>query len=399
MTRQKLHFTPPVGWTNDPNGLIFAGGKYHLFYQHYPHDTKWGPMHWGHAVSEDLLHWEYLPIALYPTEREYIFSGSAILDEEDLLGKKSGEQPAMVVFYTAHDPVTGEQMQCMAYSSDYVNFEKYAGNHIIENHKGTAEFKQDFRDPKVFRNPVLGGYSMILAVNDRTEFYHTADLVNWEYTGAFYHGEVGLKGLCECPDIYPLTLEGETKYVLTMSAIFTEEGASEESHVMQYFVGDFDGKRFVNPQEFDGTMLLDHGKDNYAMVTFANSPKPLALGWGEDWNDARRNTATEYFGKMTLARELSLVRDGEKIHLCQKPVWEPVEETEDLYCHRYLLEVGEKRSLACKIPIENAGDHLVIGDKRIPRSIAGPCTVQEIYDTGYLEVFTDEGRIAYSANV
>jgi len=124
----KYHFTPPKGWTNDPNGLVYINGVYHLFYQHYPHDIVWGPMHWGHAVSTDLLHWEHKPIAIYPTEEEYIFSGSCVYDKENVSGLGTKEQPPLVAFYTAHNPVTGEEQQSIAYSTDFEIFTKYAGN-------------------------------------------------------------------------------------------------------------------------------------------------------------------------------------------------------------------------------------------------------------------------------
>ena len=139
--RPQFHFTPKKGWINDPNGLCYANGVYHMFYQHYPDDTKWGPMHWGHATSKDLLSWEHQEIALYPTEDEYCFSGSAIIDDEGV----------MRLFYTSHNPKTGEQTQSMAYSSDYIHFEKYNGNPIIENSKDSSCFKKDFRDPKVIK--------------------------------------------------------------------------------------------------------------------------------------------------------------------------------------------------------------------------------------------------------
>lgn len=148
--RQIVHFTPQRGWINDPNGLIYADGEYHMFYQYYPYDTKWGPMHWGHAVSRDLLTWKHLPVALYPTESEYVFSGSAMIDRENIMGFKNGEKAPMLLFYTSHNPETGEQMQSMAYSTDYVHFEKYKGNPILKNHIGEAGYKRIFVTRRCF---------------------------------------------------------------------------------------------------------------------------------------------------------------------------------------------------------------------------------------------------------
>ena len=397
-TRQKYHFTPRIGWTNDPNGLICIEGTYHLFFQHYPEDTHWGPMHWGHAVSSDLLTWEELPIAVWPTETEYIFSGSTILDAENVSGLGDGEKPALLAFYTAHNPVTGEQKQCLAYSHDYVNFKKYQGNPLIDNDINQPGFQKDFRDPKVFRNAVTGGYGMVLAANDAIEFWGSADLLHWQKTGAFYPGQYGLAGLCECPDFFPMTVEGETKYLLTMSMIFTEEGAAEEAHVMQYFVGDFDGKCFVNPQAFQENHLLDFGPDNYAQVTFANTEMPLALGWGEDWNVARRNSEVGYFGKMTLARELTLTKTEGQYFLSQNPIAWCDANSDTVWKKETVLQPGDCFE-AAGLCIVNAGNRLCVDGRRIARMSGESTVVQICYDNGYLELFADEGRIVYSKNI
>lgn len=403
-TRQTYHFTPPIGWTNDPNGLICIAGTYHLFYQHYPDDTHWGPMHWGHAVSKDLLHWEHLPIAILPTETEYIFSGSTILDAENVSELGEDGKPVLLAFYTAHNPVTGEQKQCLAYSTDYVNFTKYAGNPLIDNDCTKPGFKRDFRDPKVFHNAATGGYGMVLAVNDAIEFYGSEDLLHWQKTGAFYPGRYGLAGLCECPDFFSMEGENETKYVLTMSMIFKPEGAAEEAHIMQYFVGDFDGKCFVNPQAFKENHLIDFGPDNYAQVTFAGIGSPLALGWGEDWNAANRNTEVGYFGKMTLTKKLALQKIDGSYYLTQNPIaWSDGECNDDLWQTTATLNEGECFE-AAGLQVTNLGSSdgkgsLKIGDTEIARAAAGSVTIEAFYDHGYLELFADEGRIAYSKNI
>ncbi|MDE5873878.1 MAG: glycoside hydrolase family 32 protein, partial [Lachnospiraceae bacterium] len=398
--RQIVHFTPQKGWINDPNGLIYVDGEFHMFYQHYPYDTKWGPMHWGHAISRDLLTWEHLPVALYPKENEYIFSGSAIIDRENIMGFGNGEKAPMLLFYTSHNPKTGEQMQSMAYSTDYVHFEKYKGNPIIKNLIGKADYKKDFRDPKVFCDAVRGGFGMVLAAGCAVEFYHSDNLTEWTFTGAFYPKEHGYGGLCECPDLFPLEVNGETKYILSMSMILTEEGASEETHIMQYFVGRFDGYVFENEQPFDKGQLLDFGKDNYAMVSFTDSPHPLMLGWGEDWNAARRNEETEFFGKMTLAREIELCEINGKYVIKQIPVC-PMSDMEacEVGERNLTLKEGERIVVNGIIEFKNAGEAFFINQEKIQRRLSGNCKIRVFYDNGYCEVFADDGMIVYSCNV
>lgn len=306
----KYHFIPQKGWINDPNGLVYADGKYHLFYQHYPNDTQWGPMHWGHAVSVDLLKWDHLPIALFPAEDEFCFSGSAIVDYRNVSGLGSVENPAMLLFYTSHNPKNGEQKQSLAYSTDYVNFQRYDKNPIIDNY---VNQKRDFRDPKVVINSKTGGYTMVLAAGDRIEFYNSHNLLDWDYSGDFVPAVFDKEYICECPDL----LQFEDKYVLTMSLVLPGE---EEDHMMPYFIGDFNGEVFINTQSWEIDQFLDFGKDNYAMVSFSGTEEVIMLGWGEDWNKARENNRTDYFGKMTLPRRVFLIDKGDRLLLKQKPI-------------------------------------------------------------------------------
>lgn len=361
--RPKYHFTPEKGWMNDPNGLIYIDGVYHMFYQHYPDSTQWGPMHWGHATSTDLLHWEHQPIALYPTEEEYIFSGSAVLDKENVSGLGDGKKAPLLLFYTSHNPKSDEEMQSIAYSLDYIHFEKYQGNPVITNRKEEVGYKPDFRDPKIFKNEIKGGYSMALAAGERVEFFHSMNLLTWEKTGAFTPGEFGIGGITECPDCFSLFCGEEKKTILSMSIIFWEKGKTEESKRMQYFVGRFDGGTFWNEQAFDEKQFLDFGRDNYAMVTFMDSPRPTAIGWGENWEDAKKNTRTDYFGKMTLARELSLEKSGSKYYIQQTPFF-PAEEN----------AVGKNT------------------DEVWQKECAG---VRVICDHGYYEIYSKKGVISF----
>ena len=412
------HFTPPKGWMNDPNGMVYIDGVYHLFYQHYPHDIVWGPMHWGHAVSTDLFHWEHKPVAIYPTEEEYIFSGSCVYDKENVSGLGTQEQPPLVAFYTAHNPVTGEEQQSIAYSTDFESFTKYAGNPVIENRKYMAgdvtqenpAFKKDFRDPKVFPNPVLGGFSMVLAAGHQLEFYHSMNLLSWEKTGEFTPKE-GFEEICECPDCFPMETDEGTKWILTLSLT---------SHIMPYYVGRFDGNTFVEEKdEFEenvNTPLLDYASDNYAMVTFAGSPTPLMLGWGESWDYVSQTPAKNYRGKMTMARTVRLVKTeaGWRLQFApatlsgveEKEVWQGVlhagEQKEFMLPEgkRLVLAVTEEEVLVDR---SSAGDlsfseYLQTKAAKFfaKRTKTGDCSITVIQDNGYFEIFSDDGLAVFS---
>lgn len=424
------HFTPPKGWMNDPNGMIYVNGVYHLFYQHYPHDIVWGPMHWGHAVSTDLLHWEHKPIAIYPTKKEYVFSGSCVYDKENVSGLGTIENPPLLAFYTAHNPVTGEQQQCIAYSTDFENFAKYEGNPVIQNKKHMPDFMQDFRDPKVFLNPVSGGFSMVLAAGHQLEFYHSMNLLFWEKTGEFAPKE-GFFEICECPDCFPVETEEGTKWILTLSLT---------SHVMPYYVGTFNGETFIEDvedfakrEEQNGgcsrkqPLLLDYAADNYAMVSFANCKELLLLGWGECWDYASQTPAKNYRGKMTMARRAELVRTGDGWRLKFAPVLGQVVRPESLSMvqtadefnlwqgqieenERVRILLGNNKELAISVTEEEiivdrskGGDFsfseflqtkaVRFSAKRIQR---GKSIFTILQDHGYFEIFAEDGLLAFS---
>lgn len=283
-----VHFTPPANWMNDPNGMVYVNGRYHLFYQYYPAAPNWGPMHWGHAVSEDLLHWEHLPVALYPDELGCIFSGSCVLDRANVSGLGSIENPPLIAVYTNHRISDHLEQQSIAYSLDYEHFEKYYGNPVIPN-KG----KPDFRDPKVFFNPVKNCYSLVLAAGSRVEFYSSENLKDWKKTGDFEAGIHGLGGICECPDCFPLMTEEGEKWILIISMILPPEQVGKDkdcfhrmSHITQYYVGTFDGNTFHDTECSALPLLPDYGTDNYAAVTFQNLEEKVMLGWADNWDYA-----------------------------------------------------------------------------------------------------------------
>lgn len=313
--RPKYHFTPDSMWMNDPNGMVYYQGEYHLFYQYYPKANVWGPMHWGHAVSKDMITWEHLPIALFPDSHGYIFSGSAVIDWQNTSGFGSIDNPPMVAIYTYHNPEKEKagaidfQTQGIAYSLDKGRtWKKYEQNPVISN----PGFK-DFRDPKVIWHDATKRWIMVLAVKDKTMFYSSKDLKKWDF-----ESEYGLKDdkrLWECPDLFPLKVEGsnEIKWILVVSM---QSGAPNGGTGTSYFIGDFDGHRFVNSQPENKQYWLDAGTDNYAMVSWSDIPaqdgRKLMLGWMSNWQYAQQVPTYRWRSAMTLPREVTLVNIAEK---------------------------------------------------------------------------------------
>ena len=300
--RPNVHFTPPSMWMNDPNGMVYVNGTYHLFYQHYPLDTIWGPMHWGHATSADLIHWEHQPIALYPDELGSIFSGSCVFDKDNCSGLGTKEKPPIVAMFTSH----GEcEQQSIAYSTDGIHFEKHYGNPVIPNPGIT-----DFRDPKLFWNPVKNCWSLVLAAKDRVHFYSSFNLKDWKKTGEFGPEGNHCSGVWECPDLFPLDTAEGTKWVLLVSM----------SSIIEYFIGDFDGETFICTEPFGKPVLIDQGFDNYAGVTFQNCDDRIFMGWAINCGYASDTPTNEYCGQMTLPRLLSLVKTSIGYRLASNPV-------------------------------------------------------------------------------
>lgn len=309
--RPVYHFTPESGWMNDPNGLIYLDGEYHLFYQHYPDSTVWGPMHWGHAVSTDLINWESLPIALFPDSQGYIFSGSAVYDAENSSGLGTEQNPPMVAIFTYHNAEEEKtssdtfQNQAIAFSLDKGRtWEKYEGNPVLPN-PGI----RDFRDPKVSQitNPDgTKSWIMTLAVLDQINFYSSTDLKSWSLLSEFGKTIGAHGGVWECPDLLPFkTPSGEDKWVLLVSI---NPGGPQNGSATQYFIGNFENGQFTP----DDTMIrwLDYGPDNYAGVTWSNLPtdqnRTLFIGWMSNWLYANVVPTKTWRSAMTVPRELSL---------------------------------------------------------------------------------------------
>lgn len=309
--RPKMHYTPPFGWINDPNGLVCADGEYHLFAQYYPFDTQWGPMHWFHAKSTDLLHWQQLGVAIRPDdELGMIFSGSAIIDEGNTSGLGDGTRDPMICMFTHHGE---KEQQSIAYSTDYIHFTQYSGNPVIKN-PGIP----DFRDPKVFENPVTGGWSVVVAAGDHLEFFASKNLIEWEKTGEFGREENTRPGVYECPDVFPLTApDGTEKWVLTCSNCYPAEEGGNRS---QYFTGEFDGKTFRQTEKEAAPVMFDCGYDNYAAVSFNGADRRVQMGWGSSWTYAKEAPTSEFCGMMCLPREMRLEQTKQGLRLASTPV-------------------------------------------------------------------------------
>jgi len=333
--RPQFHFTPDSMWMNDPNGMVYYAGEYHLFYQHYPESTVWGPMHWGHAVSKDLIHWEHLPIALYPDSLGYIFSGSAVMDWNNTSGLGEPARPPMIAIFTHHDPegekaqTTDYQYQSIAYSLDKGrSWTKYEGNPVLPN-PGI----KDFRDPKVFWHGATEKWVMIFAAGDHIKIYNSPNLIDWAYQSEFGQGTGGQGGVWECPDLFPLEADGDTTWVMLLSI---NPGAPNGGSGTQYFLGDFDGKTFTMHPAFaekvaadtvsGNPFWIDYGRDNYAGVTWSDIPEKdgrrIFLGWMSNWNYANIVPTERWRSAMTLPRTLSLRNTPKGQLLCAQPVRE-----------------------------------------------------------------------------
>lgn len=316
--RPQLHFTPQKNWMNDPNGLVYFAGEYHLFYQHYPEAMVWGPMHWGHAVSRDLLHWEHLPIALYPDSIGMIFSGSAVVDKNNTSGLGTESNPPLVAMFTYHNADQEKagrndyETQGIAFSLDSGRtWNKYVKNPVIKN----PGYK-DFRDPKVFWHEESSQWIVTVVAGDHAEFYGSPDLISWSKLGEFGKEYGSHGGVWECPDLFPLTIEGEStkKWILIINI---NPGGPNCGSGTQYFVGEFDGKTFKADSEKSTVSWIDYGPDNYAGITWFNAPddRTILIGWMSNWAYSQNVPTSPWRSANTLPRDLKLVRNGNSLAL------------------------------------------------------------------------------------
>ena len=335
--RPQVHYTPAKNWINDPNGMVYADGVYHLFYQYNPQGNVWGNMSWGHATSTDLLHWTEQPVALTRDALGAVFSGSCVIDKDNTAGFGAG---AMVALYTSAGEtgdVQGKQQQSIAYSTDGgKNFTRYASNPVIKNDD------DNLRDPKVFWHEPSKKWIMALAKgwSRGVEFYGSADLKSWQHLSTFVTDLKGRNNLqWECPDLFELgvrsdesgvaapselltpnsSLKTQSKWVLLVSV---NPGGPLVGSGMMYFTGQFDGTTFT-ADERDYPLWLDYGMDCYAGVTWSNTgERHIMIGWMNNWSYAGDVPCSPWRSAMTLPRELKLAEvDGQTL-LCAPVVSE-----------------------------------------------------------------------------
>ena len=300
--RPSYHHAPERGWMNDPNGLFFKDGVWHLYYQYNPYGSMWGNMHWAHSTSTDLVHWQQQPVALAPDAWGTMFSGSCVVDHNNTAGFG---KDAIISMYTSSRPTPfgGDvQAQCIAYSNDGgKTFTKYVGNPVI------TDEKKDFRDPHVFWNEEAGFWNMILAAGQEMQIYSSANLKDWKYESSFGHEYGNHGGVWECPDLMKMKVRGTEKEKWMLICNINPGGPFGGS-AAQYFIGQFDGHKFTCEDEPSETKWMDYGKDHYATITFDNAPdgRRCAIAWMSNWQYANQVPTMQYRSANSIVRDLGL---------------------------------------------------------------------------------------------
>lgn len=440
--RPQFHFTPERNWMNDPNGLVYYEGEYHLFYQYHPGGLQWGPMHWGHAISKDMLHWEHLPVALEPDELGMVFSGSAVVDWHDTTGFFNGGHGLVAIYTSAGEE---SQQQSIAYSTDKGRtWTTYDGNPVIPN-PGI----KDFRDPKVLWHDEISKWIMVLAAGQEILFYKSENLKEWTYLSTFGQTEGAHGGVWECPDLFELPVEnggrGETRWVLQVDI---GDGAIAGGSGGQYFIGHFDGKNFLNDAQPEKIRWVDFGKDFYATQSFSDIPgndgRRIWLAWMSNWKYANEVPTEPWRSAMSLPREVTLKKDeADRIHLIQRPIKELDNLVDQTFVDdSYNLALGEKMLLSSHpntpfllnveahlLPGQIAGinlfdtkeeaatiifdfrnEELIVDrkgmsnghfDKDFPAKTVAPLSIEQnkvnlklIVDRGSIEVFSEDGKVS-----
>ena len=307
--RPLYHHTPQYGWMNDPNGMFYKDGEWHLCYQWNPYGSQWENMTWGHSVSKDLIHWEPMPTAIEADAIGTIFSGSCVVDKNNTAGYG---KDAIIAFYTS----AGEaQTQSMAYSTDGGRtFKKYEKNPVV-----TAN-KPDFRDPHLFWHEQTRKWIMPLAVGQEMQFYSSTNLKDWTYESSFGKEYGNHDGVWECPDLMPLPVRGtgQTKWMLLCNI---NPGGPFGGSATQYFIGQFDGHQFTCESKPEVTKWMDYGKDHYATVTFDNAPegRRVAIVWMSNWQYAGIVPTKQFRSANALTRDLGLFTDGAETYCSVLP--------------------------------------------------------------------------------
>ncbi len=420
--RPQIHFSPKTNWINDPNGMVYHNGVYHLFYQHHPYSAIWGPMHWGHATSRDLVHWKREPVAIFPDSLGTIFSGSAVVDKNNTSGFGKNGQAPLVAIFTHHDEKAEKagrndfQNQSLAYSLDNgKKWIKYSGNPVLRSPGIT-----DFRDPKVMWYELQKKWVMTLATKDRITFYSSPDLKTWSKESEFGKDAGAHGGVWECPDLFSLDDNGKKVWVLIVSI---NPGGPNKGSATQYFIGDFDGKNFT--ASHTDTRWIDYGPDDYAGITWSNTGnRRIFLGWMSNWLYANEVPTTTFRNAMTIPRELKLKHVGKDIFVTSQPVAElskiqskpVVIQNARIKSKLDLVKKTGKMSLPCRINLSfdgvkdfslvlsnDAGEKVVIGfDKEqkqyfIDRAGSGKTGFQEDFSGRHVAPrLTNDGKMNIS---
>jgi sucrose-6-phosphate hydrolase SacC (GH32 family) len=433
--RPQFHFSPEQHWTNDPNGLVYFEGEYHLFFQYNPFGNEWGHMSWGHAVSRDMLHWQQLPVALPEANGVMIFTGSTVIDEHNSSGFCKDGHACLVAIYTGYTPESAGkkslQTQNIAYSNDRGRtWTKYSGNPVLDLHM------TDFRDPKVLWSTQSKQWVMAVSLPDdhKVRLYGSPDLKTWKAISDF--GPAGAtSGQWECPELFQLPVEGkpgQTRWVLKVGL---NPGALQGGSGEQYFIGQFDGTEFKNENPASLTLWTDYGKDCYCALTFNGLPKthsPVMIGWMDNWEYAANLPTSPWRGQMTLPRKLTLKRTADGIRLFQAPIDElqslsegshnVVGKSQSIQSHSYEFEstvdLGKASDAGWKI-LASDGSFTLLGydrqkgvlyvDRRhsgtaqvsdkfttrieAPLKLTGPLSLDFVVDRSSIELFANHGAV------
>lgn len=362
--RPQVHFSPMKNWANDPNGLVYANGVYHLFYQHNPFSDVWGNMSWGHATSTDMLRWQHQPCAIEPGSEphSFIFSGGAVHDFNGSSGLGGPGAEPLVAFYTHSGDSGQQQRQCASYSlDDGLTWLAYEGNPVIAN-----PGLKDFRDPKVFFYAPQCIWVMLVAAGQLMYIYRSKNLLDWTLVSTFGERLGAHGGDWECPDLFPLAIDGDSNNIKWVMLASINPGAPNGGSATQYFIGDFDGTNFIADDR--QTRWMDYGPDSYAGITWEAAPGALQervlIAWMSNWNYALNLPTQPWRGQMTLPRALNLVTTNEGVLLSSTPV----NQVSSLRGQRQAMQPGTFRSASPSMSLPSICElKLTIGIKNADR--------------------------------
>ena len=365
--RPQVQFSPQHHWTNDPNGLVYFKGEYHLFYQYNPLGDTWGHMSWGHAVSPDLLHWKELPVAIPETDAEMIFTGSVVVDERNTSGLCPNGNACLVAIYTGHrgHSETQREVQDIAASQDMGRtWQAFSGNPVIDLEMS------NFRDPSVSWNDDAHAWLMAVSLPNehKVAFYTSPDLKRWTRRSTF--GPAGATGgQWECPDLLRVPGQKGSKDIWALK-VGLNPGSLQGGSGEQFFLGSFDGTTFTQSTEPGSHGWTDYGKDSYCAISYNHLPageKPTLIGWMNNWQYADKLPTSPWRGQMTLARRLTAVHDQAGVTLAEEPVIAPLRKLPAKPLSRSLLpSMTETGLIDAESPMEfqlsfSPGDPQILG--------------------------------------